>query len=110
MSDSSKVYTLRSLAVIGFASVGLVAGCIGSSSEDRETSQAAGGNPSADLDQCGNGPVSAPVPCTGAAWVNGNLNANQAHYVENDSVPYRLKFNNLSTSGTHNVRIEWDRT
>src|SRR5688572_19215561 len=36
-------------------------------------------NPSADLDHCENGPLSAPVQCTGSAWGNGNLNQNSAH-------------------------------
>ena len=70
-----------------------------------------GGNPSADLDQCANGGVGDPaVPCTGAAWQNGNLNGNQAHYFEGDSVPYRMRFSNLATAGTHTVTIEWDTT
>ncbi len=41
----------------------------------------------ANLDQCGNGTVLAPIACAGSGWQNGNLNANQAHYVEGDSVP-----------------------
>ena len=50
-------------------------------------------NPAADLDQCANGGVgSVPVECTGAAWQNGNLNQNQAHYFEGESVPYRMRF------------------
>ena len=68
------------------------------------------GNPAGDLDQCGNGPSNAAVPCTGTAWQNGNLNQNQAHYSEGDSVPYRLRFSNLSTTGSHTVTIEWDTT
>jgi uncharacterized protein (TIGR03382 family) len=93
----------------GGVAVSLLGGCVGF--DDRSSSeQAAGTNPSADLDQCGNGPLTAPVPCTGAAWVNGNLNGNQAHYVENESVPYRMKFGNLSTSTSHAVTIEWDTT
>ncbi|MCC6621811.1 MAG: hypothetical protein IT385_11185, partial [Deltaproteobacteria bacterium] len=44
-------------------------------------------------------------------WVNGNLNQNQAHYVEGDAVPYRLRFSDLTTGTTlHTVRIEWDTT
>lgn len=62
------------------------------------------GNPSADLDQWGN---DAP-----ASWQNGNLNDNQATYFEGDSVPYRMKFDNLATGGgnPHTVTIEWDTT
>lgn len=58
--------------------------------------------PQADLDQYGN---DAP-----AGWQNGNLNANQATYFEGDSVPYRLKFDNLNTAVNHTVIIEWDTT
>src|SRR5688572_19061302 len=32
----------------------------------------------ADLDQCANGPTSAPVPCTLDAWQNGNVNQNRS--------------------------------
>lgn len=69
-------------------------------------------NPSANLDQCANGPFSAPSPCTGANWQNGNLGQSQAHYYEGDSVPYRLKFNDLATGAgnPHSVTIEWDTT
>ncbi|HEU4870475.1 MAG TPA: hypothetical protein VFT08_06470 [Pyrinomonadaceae bacterium] len=68
-------------------------------------------NPAADLDQCANGPADAPVNCTAATdWVNGNLGASKAHYQEGQSIPYRLKFSNLSTSGSHTVTIEWDTT
>jgi Prealbumin-like fold domain len=65
---------------------------------------------SADLDQCGNGPASAPVPCTLDAWQNGNLNANQAHYGEGDSVPYRMKFDQLQIGGPNTVTISYDTT
>lgn len=65
----------------------------------------------ADLDQCANGGVgSTPVLCSGAAWQNGNLNSNQAHYLEGQSVPYRLRFSNLDTNASHTVTIEYDST
>src|SRR6266540_4467116 len=69
-------------------------------------------NPSADLDQCANGSLASPnVPaCNPNEWVNGNLGASKAHYFEGDSIPYRMKFDNLSTTGTHEVIIEWDTT
>src|SRR5215213_8552424 len=65
---------------------------------------------SADLDQCGNGPASAPVPCTLDAWQNGNLNQNQAHYSEGQSVPYRMKFDQLVIGGPNTVTISYDTT
>ncbi|MDQ3756627.1 MAG: DUF11 domain-containing protein [Actinomycetota bacterium] len=73
-------------------------------------SPAAAASPSADLDQCQNGGVGKAVEtCTGANWVNGNLNEQKAHYAEGDYVPYRVSFENLSI-GTHNVEIEWATT
>jgi len=71
---------------------------------------AAGGNPSADIDQCANGPLTAPVPCTGTAWQNGNANGSSAHWAEGDSIAYRVKFGSLSTGTSHQITIEWDTT
>jgi uncharacterized repeat protein (TIGR01451 family) len=75
---------------------------------------AAGGNPSASLDQCANDQAPSPSSngCNSSAtqWVNGNLGASKSVYNEGDSIPYRLTFLNLSTSGSHNVKIEWDTT
>jgi uncharacterized repeat protein (TIGR01451 family) len=73
------------------------------------TAQTSGGNAAADLDQCRNGPMSDPVVCTGSAWVNGNANAIQAHYLEGDSIVYRMRFDNLALT-SHTVTIEWDST
>ncbi|MBI3243695.1 MAG: DUF11 domain-containing protein, partial [Chloroflexi bacterium] len=68
-------------------------------------------NPAGNLDQCANGGVGdPPILCNGAAWQNGNLNGNQAHYRESDSVPYRMRLSNIATSGTHTLVIEWDTT
>jgi hypothetical protein len=69
--------------------------------------------PSGDLDQCANGGVDKPAEqCTGAAWVNGNLNGSKAHYLEDQAIPYRLRFANLNTNPSfdHTVTIEWDTT
>jgi len=40
-------------------------------------------------------------------WVNGNVNASKAHYVEGYSVAYRAVITGL-TNGPHNFKIEWD--
>ena len=61
-----------------------------------------------DLDQCSNGSSALPVPCTGTAWQNGNLNSNQAHYTEGDSAPYRIVLTNVPTTGTNTLVIEYD--
>ncbi len=73
---------------------------------------------SGDLDQCANADAGNPA-CAGGgtSWQNGNLNDNQADYLEGDSVPYRLKLSNLAlthpVTGTplvHRVTIAWDTT
>jgi uncharacterized repeat protein (TIGR01451 family) len=68
-------------------------------------------NPSADLDQCANGPAPSSHlnGCDPNEWVNGNLNAAKSVYFEGDSIPYRMRFDNLSL-GSHDVIIEWDTT
>ncbi|MBI3751864.1 MAG: DUF11 domain-containing protein, partial [Chloroflexi bacterium] len=75
---------------------------------------AAAANPSADLDQCANDPAPSPHTngCATSAteWVNGNLGASKSVYLEGDSIPYRMKFDNLDTSSSHTVIIEWDTT
>ena len=67
-------------------------------------------NGGASLEQCRNGTLASPVPCTGSAWANGNLNASQAHYVEGGSIPYRLILAGLDVGVQHTVTIEWDTT
>lgn len=69
-------------------------------------------NPSADLDQCANGQFTNPMPCTGNNWQNGNVGQSQGHYYEGDSVPYRIKLDNLTTGAgnPHTLTIEWDTT
>lgn len=66
-------------------------------------------NPAADLDQCRNGDQLAPVACTGAAWVNGNAGASNAHWNEGESIAYRMRFSSLA-AGQHVLVIEWDTT
>ena len=63
-----------------------------------------------DLSQCGNGAPGSPVICTGSAWQHGDLNENNSHYRENDSVPYRFELSGISTSESHSITIEWDTT
>ena len=66
------------------------------------TTQAAFGNPSANLDQWAN-------LTSQLSWVNGNLGSSKAKYFEGDSIPYRLRFDSLSLA-SHTVTIEWDTT
>jgi hypothetical protein len=71
-------------------------------------------NPSANLDQCANGPAPSPSSdgcnVNASDWVNGNLGASKANYFEGDSIPYRLRLDNLSLNPGHTVTIEWDTT
>jgi hypothetical protein len=71
-------------------------------------------NPAANLDQCGNDPAPSPsndgCDTSATQWVNGNLGASKSVYFEGDSIPYRLTFSSLPTTGTQTVTIEWDTT
>lgn len=99
---------LRLLAVVALvltagAGLPLVPGAVAGASGEP--------NPAYDLDQCANGAVGGnEEQCTGAQWVNGNLNHTKAHYNEGESVPYRARFSNLDTSTSHTVLLEWDTT
>ena len=50
--------------------------------------------------------------CSASAsdWVSGNLGASKSTYFEGDSIPYRMLFGNLSTTGSHTITFEWDTT
>src|SRR5829696_2007805 len=62
------------------------------------------------LDQCANGPLATPVQCVTTNWENGNLNASKAHYLEGQSVPYRIGLTDLNVGTSYTVRVEWDTT
>lgn len=69
---------------------------------------AAAGN----LDQCANGGVGDPVdPCSGSAWVNGNVNQSKAHWTEGQSVAYRQILTGFTPGSTgHTVTLGYDTT
>jgi len=63
----------------------------------------------ANIDQCRNGQITAPVQCADGAWVNGNLGAENSHYREGDSVPFRATLTGIDTSvATHTLTIQYD--
>lgn len=62
---------------------------------------------SASLSQCGNLASGSPADCS---WQNGNLNANQAHWLEGDSVPYQLVMSGLTPNASYTVTIGYDTT
>ncbi|HET9325606.1 MAG TPA: HYR domain-containing protein, partial [Candidatus Eisenbacteria bacterium] len=62
-------------------------------------------NAAANLDQGGN--EEADNPTNPVDWVNGNLNPENSHFVEGNSIPYRMVMTNL-TNGSHELIIGWD--
>src|SRR5262245_11402684 len=68
-----------------------------------------GANQSADLDQAHNGQRKPTVVSVSpVTWENGNAGSQDSHYIEGHSVPYRMMLDNLDTSATHTLDIEWD--
>jgi uncharacterized repeat protein (TIGR01451 family) len=66
-------------------------------------------NEAANIDQCRNGQLTAPVQCANSAWVNGNLGPENSHYREGDSVPFRATLTGIDTSVTnHTLTIQYD--
>ena len=68
----------------------------------------------ANLDQCANGKFPAPgndcphQTAQDGDWQNGDLNENNSHFREGDSVPFRTVFSGLS--GTNTYTISWQAT
>ena len=58
------------------------------------------------LEQGQNGGVGRPV-VSPVSWATGNSNSGNSHYVEGQSVPYRMTISNVS-AGSHSIIIEWD--
>ena len=50
-----------------------------------------------------------PAGCAASDdWVNGNLNENNSHYREGDSVPFRTKLTNLTAGTSYSFTIGYD--
>jgi hypothetical protein len=66
------------------------------------------------IEQCGNGPITAPVTCdtTGAnrGYIRGNLVASKSHYSEGDFVPIRVIFEGIPTGQSYTVTVGYDFT
>src|SRR5712664_3622912 len=60
----------------------------------------------ANLDQGQNGTPDANA-ISPEAWINGNVNASKAHYVEGYSVSYRMVITGIA-NGPHELQIGWD--
>ncbi|MEO6588194.1 MAG: hypothetical protein ABIP06_02600, partial [Pyrinomonadaceae bacterium] len=67
-----------------------------------------------DIEQCANGPRSAPIPCNISSgndgYTRGNLVKSKSHYVEGDSVPIRVIATGLTVGTTYTVTIGYDYT
>jgi len=57
------------------------------------------------LDQCANGQFGADQLC---GWQNGNLNENNSHYREDDSVPFRAQLTGLTIGTSYDVYFAYD--
>ena len=68
------------------------------------------GGGAANLDQCENGTFTSFQICQNPNWVNGNLNRNNSHYREGDSVPFRMRMSGFNNTGPHTLVIEYDTT
>jgi hypothetical protein len=66
-------------------------------------------NAAADLDQCRNG-GDGTILCTGSAWVNGNAGFQNSQYAEDQYIPYRMRFSNLTVGTKYTVIIGYDVT
>ena len=69
----------------------------------------AGAKANLDLEQCAN--IDTVCDSSHASqWQHGNLNHNQAKYVEGQTVPYRTVIEGLTAGETYSLLIEWDTT
>ncbi|HEY0611576.1 MAG TPA: hypothetical protein VGD35_18020, partial [Chitinophaga sp.] len=61
---------------------------------------------SANIDQGANEKVTTPV--SPVSWINGNLNSQQAHFLEGHSIPYRAILSDLDVGSTYTLVIGFD--
>ena len=64
------------------------------------------GAPKVNIDQGDNGQRTTPK--SPVDWVNGNLNTTKTHYIEGQSIPYRITLDNIPTGVPITVRIGFD--
>src|SRR5436190_16320287 len=66
---------------------------------------------SVNLNSWQDGSVSARNSTTDTdSWINGNLNANKAHYAEGQAVPFEAVFSGLTIGQTYTVTVGYDTT
>jgi len=62
---------------------------------------------SANIDQGANEKVTSPV--SPVSWINGNLNSQQAHFLEGYSIPYRAILGDLVAGKTYTLVVAFDQ-
>jgi hypothetical protein len=66
------------------------------------------------IEQCANGPVTAPILCNVASandgYTRGNLVASKSHYLEGDSVPIRILLEGITTGTSYTITVGYDYT
>ena len=66
------------------------------------------------IEQCANGPISAPINCNVSSandgYTRGNLIASKSHYLEGDFVPIRIVADGLTIGQQYTVTIGYDYT
>jgi hypothetical protein len=65
----------------------------------------------ANLDQCRNGTAASPQNCDehgGGGWFNGNVGAQNSHYAEGGSLPYRMFMSGLTAGQQYTLQIGYD--
>ena len=67
-----------------------------------------------DIEQCANGPLSAPIPCNTSSgndgYTRGNVNESKSHYFEGQFVPIRLVVTGLTPGQVYSVTLGYDYT
>ena len=78
------------------------------------SAQTAPGNLGVEIDQCANGPLSAPIQCNVATandgYVRGQLGSSKSHYLEGQFVPIRLVTTGAVVSQSYTVTLGYDYT
>src|SRR5687767_9205795 len=67
-----------------------------------------------DIEQCANGPLSAPINCNVSTgndgYARGNVNESKSHYYEGDFVPIRFIATDLVVGSSYTVTLGYDYT
>jgi hypothetical protein len=105
---SYRYFNLSFLAVALFCVIGSSVLSVDAQKRSKAVEDKSLAAESADLDQCRNGALGSEEQCSGSKWANGNLNPQNTHYKEGDSVPYRYKLSGLTPNTPNQITIGYD--